>query len=1436
MDDTKYKTKVVQLAEDGLPAADVSHYAATAEHLSSYDRAADELYKFKVPALYDAKDRHSYLLIGLMDGTGNDVNKDPLHATNVARFYEQLSELQRAGHNRIFAEYEAGPGTQRNPVSETIDAATGHTSNSIAERTYDSLVVRAQKIYKLDPDAKIAVHAEGFSRGASQVPLLARMIHERGIPNLYRPEYVSDEHGNLTKTFPHFHQAPGQTPMSVGLYDPVPTGAMTKLDRRLPPSVVSGFQINAADEKRGTFPVDRIIPVGVSEDGRFLSVSVAGAHSDIGGSYLRNGLGTRSQNLMTDYHNALFTEPLLRRLPETYDPRLNVIHRSEEGGVFKYLQYVSAADRNTPQGEVTKLMPDKGAPVPNDPLEAAVRNRPEPMSPAVAEVAQRATPVVRSIPQQMTALPAEEAMEQWFKQVGKVEVQPYQAPMQLSPGAKVMAAAGVAGIAASVVDAKASADRASTLLSQDNPLAAKSELTHYAARSTGGWIGGASVGAVATAAATGPGVVGFIVVGGAAVAGAHVGEHVATVLDSYKTFKQTDRDGVAWESNGRQWVRQDLGDLIDDGQNEPIKQAFSADPEKANELSFRASNSATELAIGKLAPPQNPYSQSAAESDPPSLRRADWERNPQSGEWDRKVVVGFEQRGVPMVRVDSASPERAAELDRAAGQTILNNIANGPAPMAARYAMVHRSEGWDRFGAVPASIDAALREDSLVASDGKLYQRTAEGQWQRNGESVVAAGNLRAELDGTRAALQPQLALHEQQVAAIPTRQPPTLEDIERTDLMATYRVHNVNPNPQQLEAALEAVRRTQHEQGVAPLATSLHLGRNAAGNFDVDSPIEHIGRDADGANRVHAVTSPLEVQLAMLDLRSPPPTAPEPPELRIANLSPKQQEALEQVVREANRLGLTRDEVQGTARNAVAAATHADREPEIAISAIAPERPIQPPKPEVKRADEPAPIQPTNPIDSELAARRPPEPEPKAERNEEKEVAGPASNVASTQANPELAAASVNLATDKARAAGEQDNSISARQPESPAVSRPETDKPAVVGAQAASPAAPTTPVGAVSVAPVEAPAPPSPYVAPPAPQVATPVPGIAPTAPRAVAEATPPDRVAPPVASETGPAPDDNTLRRGDRGQDVELLQYRLQRVGYRGPDDAPVPERGHFDAATEHAVRTLQRDHGLAETGRVDPDTLQALALAQHAKIEAQKETAPKPEQAEVAQVARPTSASWPANEPAPPTYAASEPQRPLPVASTVEAPAASAPAIAGQEGREVDLSGVPARTRVSEMLADVGARESAQPENAVPPRTHGGLSSSEPANDRRETEREIARMSPADQAMFAKIRGAAPANVSDEVVAKAMLEAKRNGIPDVERLGQVGVVDGKLWIGSVTPGFHASVSTNGPAPNMQDTLKETQAVNQQNEQQLAQQAAQRNQDDPSRGPSR
>lgn len=287
------KKQKVQLGEDGLPNDDVRHYTTSPSHLSSYDQAADSLYKFTVPALLDTRNPHSYLLVGLMDGTGNDVHQDALHATNVARFETQVQQLRRTDVN-IDVEYIAGAGTQTRLRSQIYDGARGGTSLDRAEIMYDRLIRSANRIYNAGPRAEVPLHIEGSSRGASQVPLLARMIHDRGIPNYSKPEYLRDDTGNVTKAYPHFHKAPGQTAMSVGLYDPVPTGTMEMLDRRLPPSVVSGFQINAADEKRGTFPVDRIIPKGVSEDGRFLSVTVAGAHSDVGGSYLRNGLGTRS--------------------------------------------------------------------------------------------------------------------------------------------------------------------------------------------------------------------------------------------------------------------------------------------------------------------------------------------------------------------------------------------------------------------------------------------------------------------------------------------------------------------------------------------------------------------------------------------------------------------------------------------------------------------------------------------------------------------------------------------------------------------------------------------------------------------------------------------------------------------------------------------------------------------------------------------------------------------------------------------------------------------------------------------------------------------------------------------------------------------------------------------------------------------------------------
>jgi len=63
-------------------------------------------------------------------------------------------------------------------------------------------------------------------------------------------------------------------------------------------------------------------------------------------------------------------------------------------------------------------------------------------------------------------------------------------------------------------------------------------------------------------------------------------------------------------------------------------------------------------------------------------------------------------------------------------------------------------------------------------------------------------------------------------------------------------------------------------------------------------------------------------------------------------------------------------------------------------------------------------------------------------------------------------------------------------------------------------------------------------------------------------------------------------NTLRTGDHGADVTVLQTRLVRAGYRVSAD------GWFGPATETAVRSFQRDHSQVVDGIAGPRTQAAL----------------------------------------------------------------------------------------------------------------------------------------------------------------------------------------------------------------------------------------------------
>ena len=64
--------------------------------------------------------------------------------------------------------------------------------------------------------------------------------------------------------------------------------------------------------------------------------------------------------------------------------------------------------------------------------------------------------------------------------------------------------------------------------------------------------------------------------------------------------------------------------------------------------------------------------------------------------------------------------------------------------------------------------------------------------------------------------------------------------------------------------------------------------------------------------------------------------------------------------------------------------------------------------------------------------------------------------------------------------------------------------------------------------------------------------------------------------------------TLELGDTGEDVEVLQLKLRGMGYLDADDAA----GGFNAATVQAVKDLQDDAGLSQTGIVSEATWNAL----------------------------------------------------------------------------------------------------------------------------------------------------------------------------------------------------------------------------------------------------
>lgn len=359
-------------AKDGLLGDGVYTRPADARDMQTYEIAKQALSNFRAPILLDRDNPRQRLYVAAFDGTGNDADKNPEHATNIARIRDQI---EQRGDERIGVGYVAGPGTQTGRIARISDGASGHTYDERIEKMYELFIRQASEWKRQDPNVEISIADIGFSRGAEQAAGFSRIVHERGIQDPTGAVYTRNENNEITGvryTKPPVVE-PGQVAQVLGLMDPVGTGEpVNDKDRRPSPSVISGFQIRAMDDIRVDFIGSNIIDQGTNSVGRFLGVSVAGAHSDVGGSYHRNGLSNRSGNLLIDYLNALSDRPFLTKLEEPDDPRLNVIHHSHEHLVIYGAR--EKVDRMSASGTIDRLVPEKQMDRVEDPYNAELRD------------------------------------------------------------------------------------------------------------------------------------------------------------------------------------------------------------------------------------------------------------------------------------------------------------------------------------------------------------------------------------------------------------------------------------------------------------------------------------------------------------------------------------------------------------------------------------------------------------------------------------------------------------------------------------------------------------------------------------------------------------------------------------------------------------------------------------------------------------------------------------------------------------------------------------------------------------------------------------------------------------------------------------------------------------------------------------------------------
>lgn len=312
-----------KLARDGVQARTLNE-----EERALLETSRARMLQVRAPNLMEStSDR---LFVAALDGTGNDMENDPAaNLTVVAQIKESIEALRDPS---IAVSYVKGVGTQSGSVAGAIDGAFSVTLEERAEQAYLEFCRQSAVWLEEDPQARIHVAGIGFSRGAETVPLLQRLVDERGIRNPADATARYDKEGLLTSVTwadgPPL-VPPGQTAQVAFLIDPVGTGSYG-VDRGLPPSNVGAVQFTSLNEPRDHFTSTRHLQEGLTEAARVANLFMPGVHSDLGGSYRIDGVGRVIHNFAVDYFNKLLGEERLQKVPEPYDPRMFVVHRSEQ--------------------------------------------------------------------------------------------------------------------------------------------------------------------------------------------------------------------------------------------------------------------------------------------------------------------------------------------------------------------------------------------------------------------------------------------------------------------------------------------------------------------------------------------------------------------------------------------------------------------------------------------------------------------------------------------------------------------------------------------------------------------------------------------------------------------------------------------------------------------------------------------------------------------------------------------------------------------------------------------------------------------------------------------------------------------------------------------------------------------------------------------------